>query len=99
MKIYGKLEPMDPKFYGYAMLNAGVAHLDNAILLNMITTYFSFEELKTLAFEMGYDHETINSPDKITFIREFILLIKRRKKEDYLYNCLKAKRPNILNGT
>jgi hypothetical protein len=73
------------------------AHIeyDNATLLRLITDSFSFEEIKTLAFEMGYDHEAIPAPDKIAFAREFILAVKRRNRESDLIQLAKRYRPQV----
>jgi hypothetical protein len=64
-------------------------------LLKTIDTSFSHEELRTLCFELGIDHERFpNNEGKVPFIRELISFYERQGKLSELIEALEAKRPD-----
>lgn len=73
------------------------AELDKtALYFDILANLFSSDDLITLCFQMGIDHEMLNTIPKQAFAREIILYCSRNGRLETLYHLVQEKRPFIF---
>lgn len=64
-------------------------------LLDKMGECFNFEEMRTMCYDLGVDHENIRGDDKKSYMREVIGYFQRRGKFGIFLERLRAKRPEV----
>jgi DNA mismatch repair ATPase MutS len=66
-----------------------------ARLRKILMDFFSFDELRSLCFDIGIDYETIRSSSKQEFVVELIQLLERHNEVNRLVSYIGFARPSI----
>lgn len=66
-----------------------------ATLHKQIDTYFSFNEVKTLCFDLGVDYENIPGDIRSAFIRNLIVSLAKQNRLQELVNKVRDERPFV----
>jgi hypothetical protein len=66
-----------------------------AALHKEIDDFFSFDEIKTLCFDLGVDHENIPGEIRSAFIRNLIVSLARQKRLQVLLDRVREERPSV----
>ncbi len=69
--------------------------MDTAHLLDLLTTYFDDDELKTLCFGLGIDYANLAAENKNGKARELIAYATRHAKIEGLTSAIISARPNL----
>ena len=75
--------------------NASTTNVDRVKLRQILTSYFSEEELRDLVFDMNLDYETLPGASKAGKARELIAFAERHNKFHDLVERIQNLRPNI----
>lgn len=69
---------------------------DRAIVRRLLDKRLSEDELYTLLFDLGIDHQNLPGDTKSAKIRELILLVERQDRQEDLVRAVRANYPHIV---
>jgi hypothetical protein len=75
------------------MTTDSAAYLTN--LHNLLNQYFGEDEIHTLCFQMGIDHESVAGKGKSAWIRELLISLGRRGRLAELVHLAQRERPHV----